>query len=213
MCFSPLASISSFIIGIIGALLCYNLGTSTDKLVAGIYGFASLMQGIEYLLWKNQTCNNINKSISLFGMILNHLQPIILCILILILNKNLSEINKKIILFFTFIYVIIISLYSYQILTNNECTIKNEYNHLEWKWHEMNYRGIIYNYFVFIIVLQFFLGTPNAKYGKILGLIALITYLISFFVYRQKRVIGSLWCLFSAFVPFAWFILRKIDLI
>ncbi len=213
MCFSPLASITSFIIGILGALLCLTLGTDTDKIVAYIYGFASLLQGIEYLLWNNQTCNNINKSISLFGMILNHLQPIVLCILILVLNKSLSDINKKIILFLIFIYVIITSLYSYQILSNNECTIKNEYNHLEWKWHEMDYRGIIYNYFVFVIVLMFFLGIPDAKYGKILGFIALVTYLISFFVYKQERVIGSLWCLFSAFVPFIWFILRKTNLI
>ncbi len=213
MCFSPLASITSFIIGIIGALLCLTLGTSSDKLVGLFFGFVSSMQGIEYLLWKNQTCDNINKSISLFGMILNHIQPILLCILILLLNKKLSELNKKIILFLTFIYIIGISLYSYQIVANNECTIKNEFNHLEWKWNEMGYRAVVYIYFVFILVSLFYLGTPDTKYGEILGLTMLITFLISFFIYRQKRVVGSLWCLFSAFIPFVWFILRKFNLI
>ena len=120
MCFSPLASLSTFLIGIIGAILCLTLGTPTDKLVGLIFGFVSSMQGIEFALWENQTCNDMNKIISVLGMVLNHLQPIVLSILILLLNPNLSTMTKQIIILSTIIYAIVITAYSLQFISNDK---------------------------------------------------------------------------------------------
>ncbi len=125
MCFSPLASLSTFLIGIIGAILTITLGTSTDKLVGLFFGFVSSMQGIEFLLWENQTCNQMNKIVSVLGMVLNHLQPIVLSILILLLNKDLPLITKQIIILSTVIYAIVITAYSLQFKSDDGCTIKN----------------------------------------------------------------------------------------
>jgi hypothetical protein len=117
---------STFLIGIIGAILCLTLGTPTDNLVGLFFGFVSSMQGIEFALWNNLDCNMMNKIFSILGMVLNHLQPIILSILILLLNKNLSVNTKQIIIISTIIYAITITAYSIQFLNDDDgCTLKN----------------------------------------------------------------------------------------
>ncbi len=213
MCFSPLASISTLVIGLSGAYLCYSLGTPTDKLVALMFGFVSLMQGIEYLLWENQKCNSTNKGISLLGMILNHLQPVVLAILILVLNKDLDKNIKNKIVSFTAVYIVVITFYSFQFFNNTKCTIKNIHNHLGWEWNGMEYRVFVYLLFLFTMFYLFLKGTPNKKYGKILAGITLISYPISYFIYKDQQVIGSMWCLFASFMPIIWFFLRKKQII
>ena len=173
MCFSPLASLSTFFIGIIGAVLCLSLRTPTDTLVGLFFGFVSSMQGIEFALWENQECNTMNKIISLLGMILNHLQPIVLCILILLLNKDLSNTTKQIIILSTIIYAITITAYSIQYTSDDGCTIKNEHNHLQWDWNGMKYKGIVYMMFLFMLIFLFYIGTPDKKSGIILSTISL----------------------------------------
>jgi hypothetical protein len=212
MCFSPEVSLGTFIIGIVGALLAFSLGTITDKIVGLFFGFVSCMQGIELALWKNQTCNTVNRNISLLGMIFNHLQPVVLAVLIVLLNKDLSESSRKIIIISTIIYSIMVSIYSIQ-FKDTKCTIKNEYKHLEWEWNSMKYRGVIYLTFLFMLVFLFYKGIPNQNYAIILAAISLISYLISFFIYRKERVIGALWCFFAAFTPVLWYIARKTNLI
>jgi hypothetical protein len=211
MCFSPLASISTFLIGIIGAILCVSLGTPTDKLVGYFFGFVSSMQGIEFALWENQTCNDMNKIITILGMVLNHLQPIVLSILILLLNNDLSHTTRQVIILSTIIYAITIAAYSYQFISDDDgCTLKNEYNHLEWDWNGMKYRDIVYVIFLFMLMMLFYIGTPNKKSGILLSGISLISYLISFFIYKDKKVVGSLWCLFASFTPVLWYTGNKI---
>jgi hypothetical protein len=210
MCFSPLASLSTFLIGIIGAILCLTLGTPTDKLVGLFFGFVSSMQGIEFALWQNQTCNNINKIISVLGMVLNHLQPIVLSILILLINHELPIMTKQIIILSTIIYAIVITAYSLQFKFDEQCTIKNEYKHLEWKWNEMKYKAFVYMFFLLMLIFLFYIGTPDKNSGIILSAISLISYLISFFIYKKEKVIGSLWCLFASFTPVLWYGYKKL---
>ena len=211
MCFSPEVSLGTFIIGIVGALLAFSLGTVTDKIVGLFFGFVSCMQGIELALWKNQTCNTVNKNISLLGMIFNHLQPVVLAILIVLLNKDLSESSRKIIIISTIIYSIMIAIYSIQ-FKDTKCTIKNEYKHLEWEWNSMKYRGLVYVVFLFMLVFLFYIGTPDKKSGIVLSVISLISYLISYFIYKDQKVVGSLWCLFASFTPILWYGYNKIIL-
>ncbi len=211
MCFSPFASLSTFIIGIIGTLLCLTLGTATDKLIGLFFGFVSSMQLIEYILWKNQECNTINKLFSIMGMILNHLQPIVLAILILVLNKSLSSSKKQSIIIVTIIYSIIIIPYSIQFVYDDDmCTLKNEYNHLDWDWNGMKYKEIVYLLFLFTVIFLFYIGTPDKNSGLIISIIILISYIISYFIYKDKKVIGAMWCLFASFTPVLWFGYKKI---
>jgi hypothetical protein len=213
MCFSPEISLITFIIGIVGAYLSFSLNTPSDKIIGLFFGFVSLMQGIEFILWKNKTCNETNKTFTSLGLILNHLQPIILFILILLLNKNLSYQKKNIIYLCVIIYSIVIILYSSQFKLQNECTSKNKSNHLDWNWNNLSYKYIAYGVFLITLFMLFLVGIPNEKYGIILSLITVLSYIFSFFIYKNKNVIGSLWCFFSSLFPIFWFIIRKFNVL
>ena len=87
MCFSAEVSLGSFIIGIVFSIILFFQTKFQDYRIVSIFlGFVSLMQLIEYFLWKHQKCDNINKNLSYLGMILNHSQPIVLGALVICLG-------------------------------------------------------------------------------------------------------------------------------
>ena len=209
MCFSAEISIITFIIGIIGSLLCISLGKPVDKILGYFFIFVSLMQGIEYLLWNHQKCDNYNRFLSILGMVLNHLQPIVLGLLILYFNKNVST---KIIYIIMFLYLCAIIPYSIQFLNNKnlECTIKTtKNNHLLWNWNSMFLNNQIYLIFLLILCLLIYFGFPN-KYKFIAILVALISFGSSHFFYYKEGVMGSLWCFYILFITYIYYILNLI---
>lgn len=122
-----------------------------DIVLGSFLFYVSFMQFIEYLLWKHQKCDNYNKIVSIIGMILNHMQPIILGIIIILIAKPKIE-NIYIIISVMCIYFLCAILYSIEFLRNNgQCTIKNrKTKHLDWKWN-----GVIFIIVCFIVYLWY----------------------------------------------------------
>lgn len=216
MCFSAKVSLFTFIIGIVGAILCVSLGKVMDIILGLFLGYVSLMQLIEYLLWKHQKCDNYNKIISIIGMLLNHFQPIVLGIILLYVAKPLPK-NKCIIFIIMLIYTLCAIPYSILFLkdSNNHCTLKSKKTeHLKWIWNKENYNFLFYALFLFTIVLLFIYGMPNFKHGIYLGIGTVLLYLTTLIFYYSYHV-GSMWCFYSAFIPIIYYILRctfiKID--
>jgi hypothetical protein len=211
MCYSANASIVSFTFGVIGSLLCVSLGSVKDKIIGFFIFFVSFMQGIEYLLWKHQICDNYNKFISVLGMILNHLQPIVLGLLVILFNTNLSRTKLRWIYFFMATYLIVIIPYSIQFLQNSNslCTIKNkETTHLQWNWNIMKYHNFVYIVFLLTFCALFLLGLPKLRDGIIASLVTVITYSTSSYFYPQKNF-GAIWCFYVVFIPAIGYLLRK----
>lgn len=211
MCYSKNASILSFTFGVVGSLLCVSLGTITDKIIGFFMLFVSLMQGIEFLLWKHQICDNYNKFISLLGMVLNHLQPIVLGLLVLLVNSKLSQIKQRWIHLFMGFYLIFIIPYSLQFLKDPRlyCTIKkDETAHLLWNWNNMKYHTFVYTVFLITFCALFLLGLPKLQYGIYASLVAVFTYCTSLYFYPQKYT-GAIWCYYVVFLPVIYYLLRK----
>jgi len=198
MCFSKDVSLATFLTGFIGGLLCFSTGVPDLKIIGLFFMFVSLMQGIEYLLWIHQTCDDYNKNISYLAMVLNHLQPVVLCILLILYNKP----DKKI-FFILFVYLLVIIPYSLKF--KNTCTMKDEDQHLKWEWNRMKYNNLVYALFLCCLVLLGFFF-PNKFYGKSFILFTLVSYCISFYIYRNTNVVGSMWCFFAAFGPLIYFL-------
>ena len=212
MCFSENASILSFTFGVIGSLLCVSLGTVSDKIVGFFMLFVSFMQGVEYLLWRHQKCDSYNKTISVIGMALNHLQPIVLGLLVVLFNPKLSQTNLHWIYSFITIYLFAIIPYSIQFLQDSDslCTIKNkETTHLQWNWNSMKFTEIIYLIFLITICAFFLLGLPKLSYGIYASLTAIITFSTSLYFYPQKHS-GALWCYYIVYLPILYYLIRKI---
>ena len=191
MCFSKDASIISLAVGIIGAILCISLGTATDKIIGLFFGYVALMQAVEYLLWTHQVCDEYNETVSIWGMILNHSQPVILAIAILLFNPNVNKLQLSGIVL---VFLAAIIPYSLMFLNGkaSHCTLKSEKNdnHLLWKWNNMEYYVAVYSVFLCSLAGLFAIGLP--KYGIAWGSAAVVTYGITAAIYSKN--IGALWC-------------------
>jgi hypothetical protein len=167
------------------------------------------MQLVEYFLWKNQPCNNTNLLVTNVGMLINHLEPIVLWIgIILFSDKQLPLLVNIILLLYLFITI----QYTREYFKKNKlkCTSPTPESspHLHWKWNYGKYYQYYYSFFLICLVLLSLYGLKN---GAINSLILVSTYLLSFVIYGDKHSIGAMWCLFAAFAP--WIIPYLNDLI
>lgn len=209
MCFSAESSVITFILGILGAILCISLGSITDKIIGYFFGFTSLIQGIEYLLWKHQYCDDYNRKISILGMILNNSQPFVLGLIILLINTKTP--NKNWIILFMILYLYVIIPYSIQFDRKKQCTLKDE-THLKWNWNLMKKSSFVYTVFIIFLCLFGLLGFPKFIYGVYFSLIVIISYLTTEYFY-SATFSGALWCYYSAFLPIIYYLLRVNHLI
>ena len=208
MCFSERASIIAFTIGIIGSILCVSLGTIPDKIVGFYLMFVALMQWIEYLLWRHPFCDNYNRIISIMGMILNNLQPVILGIILLVLTNR----PKVWIWIIMVMYLCVVIPYSLQFFQSNtlQCTLKNEQSkHLYWNWNYLNNTVFVYTIFIFTICALALIGFPKRIHGVYFSIVTIITYVTSFIFYTQKYA-GVIWCYYSVFLPIIYYLYRQL---
>ena len=199
MCFSKEVSLGTFIAGTVGGFLCYLTGSPDYKILGIFFMFVSLMQGVEYLLWKHPICDSYNEKLSYIGMILNHLQPIVLALLIYLFN---NDVNLNHLLPLVIVYSLVITHYSLKFKKGEEaCTMKNKYSHLNWKWNDLDNKTEVYILFLItLFLLGFFF--PNKKIGVTFSIFAVLSFVISYFIYNHKGSVGSMWCFFTAFAPY-----------
>ena len=130
-----------FIFGISTSLLLINYGNKENnkinKAIGLFYIFISLMQFVEYLIWKDINCTSgYNNLASYIGLLLLYLQPLILLLLCRKYLDSKNIIHNKIILIINIIFIFYV-LYCYNNYIKNEnnlCITTNEENHLVWKW-------------------------------------------------------------------------------
>lgn len=195
MCFNAEISLATYILGMAG---CYRLWKLGYKAESVFYTSVIQMQLIEYLLWTNQTCNNFNKNITKLGIVINHIEPIALWLGILYFYKHNPLSEKVTQLMYTYIVATVI--YTKYVWTD-ECTrVSNESKpHLDWKWNNKNYGTPYYLLFLICLVMLSLQGLK--PYGHIHAVFILISYTISFIIYRDKKTVGSMWCFMASFAP------------
>jgi hypothetical protein len=208
MCYSANISLLTFVSGFSFSILLTQINNNFYKLLGYFLGFVSLMQLVEYLLWKHQICDNYHKQVSLIGMILNHLQPVVLGLLTYIFyEKNPIALGLLIIT-----YLAVIIPYSLQFTSNLQCTTKpcTTDPHLVWQWNNMKYSKVAYSIFLATFIGIGLFGMPFNK-GLLFSITAFSTYMLSSVIYDRK-VIGSLWCFWTAFMPFIIYINYKLKI-
>ena len=197
MCFNKDVSILSYLIGFAGCILLYY----RDYKIEGLfYLFIIQMQLIEYLLWLNNSCNLINKTITKIGIVLNHIQPIILYFLIIYFNSNVDKYTKIIIHLIIIIYIIstiAYLIYNYKLL--DSCTIGIE-NKKELFW-EIQHGHLFEYYHIFVFAIFFMVLLGFKKHNYLNAYIILASIIISYIVYDKNKAVGTIWCLFAAYIP------------
>jgi len=203
MCFSEEVSLSTFFIGTIFGYLAYTIGRPMDKITGFYLFYVSLMQGIEYLLWRNQKCDLLNINITRLGVLLNNTQPFALAFAIYAFNKNLSKNSLYFILGALLCYSCALIPYLYHVYESNICTLKGtKDDHLNWKWINMKYTGLNYKFYFLSVTISFLFGLP--KYNYFCIFLLYFTYYTSKIFYPNST--GSLWCFYTAFMPLVYYL-------
>jgi len=195
MCFSKEASRNSFIISLISSFTLYSMSKndSTFKILALFFGFVGLMQAYDWIFWENPEKNNINYIFTKIAMITNHLQPIILGLLIYFFTKKLSYNSIIILLIYTFVALI----YSYKIFNKIQYTLVDDNNLLYWEWNYFTGYKLLYSLFLLSLSI-----TVLENFKSPLNYILVFINLSSFFLATFKNhYIGKRWCEYASYVP------------
>lgn len=212
MCYTSSTSIKAFIIGVVSSLLLITLDfknknvdtNKSYKIIGYFFLFVTLMQLYDAIFWNNPPPTNTNKITTKLAMITNHLQPIILGLLIYYFNRNMEETSKIALI----VYTICITLYTINAWNKVEyTTVSNRSNpSLDWEWNHQYGAPIVYFIFLVTLIILFY---QNVKVGGILAaILTLVSFLFSLYKYQIKAASGRFWCYFAAFAPVIFLLTR-----
>jgi len=207
MCFNESVSLSVGLFGVLSSFYLIYRGVTfqlkQDILAGVLLFFISLMQFIEYILWKNQNCNLKNQIASILIIVVLFLQVISTNITYFYLFGNslkeyfLSNYDSILLIIFTLLIIYIV-----KILYDNKsqiCSFKDEGScRLAWE----PFRYLIKNYTILSIIcigLYFYLmNRPTSIDGRrYLLLVTLIIALIYSTYYQGEyflTIFGGVWC-------------------
>ncbi len=210
MCFSEKLSLGSLMFGIFSSLILISFGNKqsfqTNKAIGYFFLFVSLMQLVEYFIWKDIKCETgLNHFGALVGPLLNHLQPVVLLILATWYLDSSNLIQQDTLVSANILYLIYVGYkyYKYVSVKSNMCVQTNQCNHLNWTWkNDFNYT--FYFIISFINLANFYTNT-NLMVSFGIGYLLL---LVSIFEFNQN--VGEFWCLMVTGIPLINLLMEKI---
>lgn len=201
MCYNKDISIYTYIICLIASYFLLRNDKKDLKIIGCFFIIVIQMQLVEYFLWTNNTCNSKNITISNVGAFVNFIQPFILYLAILYYNKDITNENKKILNIVIFLYLLALVLYSlnlFPIGCSSVTDISTPY--LQWGWMYKKYPNFITIMFPISLMALMYFGLDK-PYNLIISALLIISFIISFIIYKKRRAFATLWCWFSAFIP------------
>lgn len=215
MCFDKETSLSIFLFGTSCSIyLAYRgiCNKSKDDICNSVILFlVSLMQLIEYFLWKYPTCNIYNQIASISIILVLYLQPVILYYTYKFLNKKKldkksSLVHNSIILFFTFLCI-----YFIIYLSKNKrsiCSFKDPNGcRLVWEPFKilLKNKKILFLIALFLYFYIYLIIPRNVKVNKIYELLPKVSLIITLLISIYKKgkyfytTFGSMWCFIAVF--------------
>lgn len=215
MCYSKEQSIISLIVNLLGSLLLYSYNTNVSKILSLFSAFVGTMQFHDYILWTNLDISDphqkqINRLFTKIAMITNHLQPVVLGLLIILFLGKLKY-TSLVILILYIIVSSIYSIYAYNKIDTTGIKEKENLSSLNWEWNDLEDNTIMYSLFMITLVTLFL---QNFKYplNIISALFSIISFLLS--TSQQKiNFVGRFWCKTASYMPILFYILGKMNIL
>lgn len=180
MCFNAEISLNTFIYGCISAVILILLNQTLYSNILIVFSF-TLMQLLEYFVWKN--INN-KKNIKILSIIAIFLIIFQLFLLNYFTNKKYRYILLSILFFFIIIYFIFI-------FPNTNFDMKKGKNgHLIWYWSDISFYWYIIVFLLYLIPLYL----SKRFFAFIYCLLSII---ISLYFYYKYKTFGTIWCYLS----------------
>jgi hypothetical protein len=201
MCYNKDISIYTYIIGLVSSYLLLRNDKKNLKILGCFFMIVIQMQLVEFFLWSNTKCNITNRTISNIGAFINFIQPIMLYLAIHYYNKDITKENNKIMNITIIIYIVALLLYSINLFPIG-CSIVTELSspYLQWGWFYKKYPYFITIMFPLALVILMYFGLDK-PYNLYISLIIMLSFILSYIIYKKQRSFGSLWCWFAVFIP------------
>lgn len=169
------------------------------RALAKTLGVVGSMQGFEALLWRDPG----NRAVATAAMLVNHSQPLVLFAFSRHLPAKSPEALSRA-QSAAAAYAAIMTGYTSGALSK-ESLVSRTPSGLVWEWNYGMLAPVAYGAYLTSV-----LTTLDAFYGDIPGVaeIFVATFVASLVVYRDTSMIGSMWCFYAAFLP--WALLSKI---
>ena len=199
MCFNAKVSLSTFVFGVLSALMLITKGNSKYKHENTIYGMylilLMLVQFMEYILWidlDNQ--KGWNKVVGIIGPFI-WLQPVFLFAIKTlyygIVDTKLGAINAGYIGLFVYYYI--------TYLKKGDLLTRVRKNRLNWPF--LKNKQVLSCLYHIVLILNIFWGGAMTA-SKLTVFFTIVTYLFyAISVFYFKYTIGEMWCFFSAGLP------------
>jgi hypothetical protein len=158
------------------------------------------MQLYDYILWHNQTKNATNAFVTRLAMITNHLQPLVLALAIVALDKKrVGPITRWLLPVYTIVAVV----YSIYAWFGIDYTLVTESSRgsLFWAW---NYQGGYIAVGMYTMFLLTLCVLAYEHYERPINWIFVICIVLSFLfgsIYFKGRTEGRFWCWTAGFIP------------
>ena len=208
MCYNKEISIYTYIIGLLSSYLLIKNDKPSLKILGCFFVIVIHMQLIDLFLWTNNKCNNTNLQLSNVGAFLNFIQPIILYLAILYYKKDITNENKKKLNIIILIYIVCLLIYCIDLFPLG-CSGVTKLSHpyLQWSWYKEG-ATILDVIFPIVLILLIYFGLDK-PYNLYFSLICIISLILSFIIYKKKKIIGNMWCWFAALIPFGILVTDK----
>lgn len=209
MCYSAELSLFAFLLSYISTFAIFLFPIKTETMIAiQFLSFVSLMQLFDYIFWTNKGLSSINYYITKMAMIVNHLQPIILVLLIYNYKRYVNK-NTLILLYFYIATSIVYSINAWNKITY---TIeKNKDNGLYWEWNNLRGDTIVYTLFILTLIVAFY-ENFDGIFKYILPLLALTILFAAMYKNKFKNnITGRFWCYYASLLPIIVFIFSLYD--
>ena len=195
MCYTVDASIRAFLINATAcAVLFFTKRSREAKILAGFFFFVGFMQLWDALLWTHPNGTRENLFATRGAMIFNHLQPIVLAVLIGL--TKLKRESSWIIL----LYIVLIIPYSVRSWQAVKGTAPGPGGSLVWEWNRQPNAGPVYAVFL-IALCVLFAQNISRPVGIFAAILSAVSMWWSHLAYSKQSSTGRFWCYFASFAP------------
>lgn len=216
MCYTAQDSINAFIFSIVSSTLLYYNSQSNDlKILALFLGFVGHMQLFDYIFWINAECGKANKLATKFAIVFNHLQPIVLYLLIKYFGYSQSRLSTIIII----VYTLFMVNYTIKLWPDENCNEttpvccslpiepSNKETVIDWQWNYQPNATIVNSLFL----LSFVVSGMDLKENKLLFILLSVgSFFISTKIPKLNQAVGRAWCYLASLVPAIILLVKKL---
>lgn len=203
MCWNAPVSLATFIISSLMCLYLWFRNLHNDRVLSIWIFWFSLMQLLEFFMWRNMNDNSVFSKLALINIFL---QPFMLATALLYYSKNVYNLTEKVVLGsvigISFIKAVSATFYAFVTQKNkNWLSVKGPHCHLVW-WFMKNSNQLPYltrvnELFMVPLSLATLLIKPFSQ-GLIYFLLGFFSHSYVSIFYPQER--GSLWCWIAIFM-------------